>query len=250
MLGAIRTNVYFPVYSNGLKDIASFLGVTWTGKVTSGIDCIAARMRWEESKESAIKEEIVDYNRQDCLALQRVANFLVSLGSSESTANPLVQQASEIQVESHGRFGKIDFAIPEMNFINKCARFNYQRDKVLVRTDPAVRESIRRTQSEARPIRRANVEIQCGPPPHCLFCGHTELTLQSNQSISKQVLDLKISRNGVKRWVVKYVTKRFRCVRCKHTFHSEAYPTKPTEDRAKFIKLGGLPACRPSAVFC
>ena len=77
VLGAIRTNVYFPAYSNGLKDIASFLGVTWTGKVTSGIDCIAARMRWEESKDSVIKEEILDYNRQDCLAVQRVANFLL-----------------------------------------------------------------------------------------------------------------------------------------------------------------------------
>ena len=96
-----------------------------------------------------IKEEILDYNRQDCLALQRVANFLVSLGSSESTADPLVQQASEIQVESQGRFGKIDFAVPEMSFINKCARFNYQRDKVLVRTDSAVRASVRRRQLTA-----------------------------------------------------------------------------------------------------
>ncbi len=76
VLGAIRTNVYFPAYSNGLKDIASYLGVNWTGKVKSGIDCIAARMRWEESKNAAIKEEILDYNRQDCLAVQRVANFL------------------------------------------------------------------------------------------------------------------------------------------------------------------------------
>ena len=98
VLGAIRTNVYFPAYSNGLKDIASFLGVTWTGKVTSGIDCIAARMRWEESKDSVIKEEIVDYNRQDCLAVQRVADFLLSLGSPEATATPLVQLASEIKL--------------------------------------------------------------------------------------------------------------------------------------------------------
>ena len=60
VLGAIRTNVYFPTYSNGLKDIASYLGVTWTGKVTSGIDCIAARLRWEESRDPVIKEEIVD----------------------------------------------------------------------------------------------------------------------------------------------------------------------------------------------
>ena len=163
VLGAIRTNVYFPVYSNGLKDIASFLGVNWTGKVTSGIECIAARMRWEESKDSAIKDEILDYNRQDCLALQRVANFLLALGSSESTANPLVQQASEIQVESHGRFGQIEFAIPEMSFINKCARFDYQRDKVLVRTDPSVRAERSALEKHCRskkPIRKANVEIQ------------------------------------------------------------------------------------------
>ncbi len=225
VLGAIRTNVYFPVYSNGLKDIAPFLGVNWTGTVTSGIDCIAARVRWEESRDAVIKEEIVDYNLQDCLALQRVANFLLSLGSSELAANPPVQQASEIQVKSHGRFGKIEFIIPEMNVINKCARFDYQRDKVFLRTDPAVRASIRRKQSEARPIRTANSDIQCEPPPRCVFCGHSEITLQSNQSVSKQVLDLKLSRHGIRRWVVKYLTKRFRCVRCKQTFHSEDYPT-------------------------
>ena len=225
VLGAIRTNVYFPVYSNGLKDIASFLGVNWTGNVTSGIECIAARMRWEESKESAIKEEIVEYNRQDCLALEKVANFLLTLGSSETTANPLVHEASEIQVKSPGKFGKIDFAVPEMSFINKCARFNYQRDKVLLRTDPSVRASARRRHAKTKTIRRANVEIQCGPPPHCLFCGHSELALYSNQSVSKQVFDLKISRYGVKRWVVQYVTKRFRC-RLQAVFYST--PTQRT----------------------
>ena len=69
ILGVIRTNVYFPAYSNGLKDIGACLGATWTGKVRSGIDCIAARIMWEESKDSAIKETILDYNRQDCLAI-------------------------------------------------------------------------------------------------------------------------------------------------------------------------------------
>jgi predicted RecB family nuclease len=131
VLGAIRTNVYFPTYSNSLKDIGAFLGMTWTGMVTSGIECIAARLRWEESKDSLIKEEIIAYNRRDCLAVQQVTQFLSSFGSPEGTATSRVQLASEIAVESHGRFGKVDFAIPEMSFINKCARFDYQRDKVL-----------------------------------------------------------------------------------------------------------------------
>ena len=225
VLGAIRTNVYFPAYSNGLKDIGSFLGVTWTGKVTSGIDCIAARMRWEESKDSVIKEEIVVYNRQDCLAVQRVADFLLSLGSPEATATPLVQLASEIRVDSHGRFGKVDFAIPEMGFINKCARFNYQRDKVLLRTDPAVRASIRRRHSKARPIRRANLEIQCDSPVRCPYCGATQIRSLRGRSYSKLVYDLKFTRTGVKRWVIKYSSERTLCLKCGKTFYSDTYPT-------------------------
>ena len=84
-------------------------------------------------------------------------------------------------------------------------------------------------------------------------CGGNRITLQSNQSISKQVLDLKISRNGVKRWVMKYFCEQndFVVCACKRTFHSEGYPTAGSiEGRAKFIKLGSLPARRTSAVVC
>jgi predicted RecB family nuclease len=225
VLGAIRTNVYFPVYSNGLKDIASLLGVNWTGKIISGIDCVAARMRWEETRDSVIKDEIVNYNRQDCLALQRVANFLLSLGSPESTGDPLIQKASEIRVESDGKFGQIDFAIPEMGFINKCARFEYQRNKVLVRTDPATKANIRRTQSRTRLTRRANLEIRCNSPSHCSACGGDQIRPMRNRSTSKVVLDLKFTRTGVKRWIVKYHTERTLCLECGKTFYSDHYPT-------------------------
>ena len=225
VLGAIRTNVYFPAYSNGLKDIGAYLGTTWTGKVRSGIECIAARIRWEESKDSVIKEEILDYNRQDCLVVQRVADFLHSLGSPEATATPLVQLVSEIRVDSHGRFGKVDFAVPEMGFINKCARFNYQRDKVLLRTDPAVRASIRRKQSEARPIRRANLEIRCDSPSRCPYCGATQIRSIPSNSYSKLVYDLKFTQTGVKRWVIKYFSERNLCLECRKTFYSDSYPT-------------------------
>ena len=224
VLGAIRTNVYFPAYSNGLKDIASYLGVNWTGKVKSGIDCIAARMRWEQLKDPAIKEEIHDYNRQDCLAVQHVASFLLSLGSPDGTATSQVQLASRIEVESHGRFGTIDFAVPEMGFINRCARFNYQRYKVLFRTDPAVRASIRRKQSEARPIRRANLEIRCDPSVHCPDCGATQVTLLRSKSHSKLIYDLRFTQTGVKRCVIRYYSQRSQCQRCGKTFYSDRYP--------------------------
>ena len=108
VLGAVRTKVYFPVYSNGLKDIASFLNTTRAEAVNSGIECIAARLRWEESKNSLIKAEIIEYNRRDCVAVQRVVSFLSSLGSPERVGTPHVHLASEIPVESHGKFGKVE----------------------------------------------------------------------------------------------------------------------------------------------
>jgi len=224
VLGAIRTNVYFPTYSNGLKDIASFLGVTWTGKVRSGLDCISARIRWEQSKDLVIKEEIVDYNQQDCLAVQRIVGFLSSL-SSEAGLAAQVQPASEIMVESYDRFGTVDFAIPEMRFINKCARFNYQRDKVLVRTDPAVRASARRKQARTRAILKPNVEIRCEPRSLCPVCGSDRVTTVRRVVYSKLVYDLKVTKRGVKRWIIRYASPRNQCLDCPRTFYSETYPT-------------------------
>ncbi len=224
VLGAIRTNVYFPTYSNSLKDIVAYLGTTWTGTITSGIECIAARRRWEKLRDPAIKKAILDYNRQDCLAVQRVVGFLSSL-SSEASADSQIQLASEIVVESHNRFGKVDFALPEMGFINKCARFNYQRDKVLVRTDPAVRASARRKQSRTRAILKPNDEIRCEPHSLCPFCGLDRVTSFRRVVYSKLVYDLKVTRNGVKRWIIRYASPRNQCLHCKKTFYSETYPT-------------------------
>jgi predicted RecB family nuclease len=225
VLGAIRTSVYFPAYSNGLKDIGKYLGIIWSGMVTSGIECIAARLRWEESTDPMIREQIIEYNRQDCHALHRVTDFLRSLDSLDCGMKPEVQLAAEMAMESNGRFGKIDFAIPEMSFINKCARFEYQRDKVLLRTDPGVRASVRRKRACARRIHKPNVEVRCEPATGCPKCGGTHVTSVRSCSDSKFVYDLKFIHTGVKRWVVKYYSKRYRCLQCNKSFFSESYPT-------------------------
>jgi predicted RecB family nuclease len=224
-LGAIRSNVYFPCYSNGLKEIASFLGMNWSGGVTSGIECIAARMRWEQSNDPEIKKQLIEYNQRDCMAVKRVTDFLSSLGSRDANGMSQIQLASDIRVESQGKFGTTEFAIPEMGFINKCARFNYQRDKVLVRTDPAVRASLHRKQARSRAILKPNTEVRCEPQTRCPFCGSAGVTTFHRVVYSKLIYDLKVTRRGVKRWIIRYTSPRNQCLDCLKTFYSDTYPT-------------------------
>ena len=113
---------------------------------------------------------------------------------------------------------------PEMDFINKCARFDYQRNKVLLRTDPAVRASVRRKRARTRPVRRHNVEVRCDPPDRCPSCGGTQVKNYHSQSYNKLVYDLKFTRTGVKRWIIKYASQRSHCIGCGKTFYSTLYP--------------------------
>jgi predicted RecB family nuclease len=224
ILEAVRTNVYFPAYSNGLKDVASFLGATWGGRIASGSDCIARRMRWEESKDDRIKEEIIGYNRDDCLAAQRVVLFLSSLGCPDVSPSPSIVPADQIGDGWHGRFGKIDFQIPGMDSINKCARFDYQQKKVFLRTDPEVRSSLRRKQAKRRSRFRANVEIVYEPATACPECGSSRVTTFRKRVPSKLLLDLDFTRSGVRRRIVRHVTSRQQCLACHTTFLPDSYP--------------------------
>ena len=54
--------------------------------------------------------------------------------------------------------------------IVRCAYFDYQRDKVYLRTSPAMRRSLRRKQQAAGKRPKVNEEIECGKPDVCPAC--------------------------------------------------------------------------------
>ncbi len=225
VLAMVRTHVYFPAYSNGLKDIAAYLGATWGDGLKSGLDCAVRRRQWDDSRNERLRHEIIEYNQADCEALRRVVHFLIQIASAERPSRGDVQPVSEIAAVAPRRFGKIDFAIPEMDFINRCARFNYQREKVLIRTDSTVRASVRRKRATARPIRKANTEVVCALPTACPACGATQIRSSRTSAFAKLVYDLKFHGTGVKRWVVRFSSRRGCCGRCGKTFYGDGYPT-------------------------
>ena len=138
LLSFIYAQIYFPTYSNGLKEIAGYLGFRWSGSLTSGLETIVWRHRWEVSGDPAVKQTLLDYNRQDCEALELVANRLVDLhrvapADGKSSQREVVL-TSDMKRESPYGFKRNEFVFPEMETINKAAYWDYQRERVYVRS--------------------------------------------------------------------------------------------------------------------
>ena len=224
--GAIRTNVFFPVYSNGLKEIASFVGVRWQGPVYSGLDSIVWRHKWEKARDASVKEALLSYNHLDCLAVMAVFDHLVQLAGDANGRAADCQEIDTLPSQRKGEFGSKGFALPAMKTITKCAYFKYQQNKVFFRTDKSVRRSIRRKRSVSRANTRANTIVVCAAPSHCPKCGSQRFTKYNSSRQAKIVRDLKFMRGGVKRWVVKVETHRYQCRDCLCTRFSPEYPTK------------------------
>jgi predicted RecB family nuclease len=79
LLSFVFARIYFLTFSNGLTEIAGYLGFRWSGSPVSGLEATVWRRRWEASRDFAAKQALVDYNRQNCEALELITNRLVEL---------------------------------------------------------------------------------------------------------------------------------------------------------------------------
>jgi predicted RecB family nuclease len=70
----IAPHIYFPVYSNSLKEIARYLGHSWSDSGTSGIQAVRWRQRWKETQAESIREKLIRYNMEDCIGLKIVCD--------------------------------------------------------------------------------------------------------------------------------------------------------------------------------
>ena len=234
VLSIINAHVYFPAYSCGLKDIGRCLGCDWSEPDASGLHSVAWRTAWEGSRDESLKAKLVRYNLEDCLALRAVTEFLARVapggtaGGLGGPASPEVVRTEELQ--SHAgrrhRFGKKESSLPGFDYVNRCAYFDHQRDRVFVRTNPRLKEVKRRRRRARRPALPVNkvVELPCKRCPSC-----NSRKLFQIVGITRQIIDLRYFRDGVKRWVAKYVSWRYSCTRCGAIFTHPDFPQVATK---------------------
>jgi predicted RecB family nuclease len=222
VLSVLYAQIYFPVSSNGLKAIAGWLGFKWSVLNASGAQSIQWRSEWEYSRNSGIKQQLVTYNLEDCRALEMVTHTLQEIfRSAEHSAssegnNREVIQVDSLKEEHPYRFGTPSFVLPAMSHINKAAYWDYQRDRVYVRSGE--RKNKPRS-AKAMPSPRENKVVDCSAPDHCPYCNHPTTKKRSSARTTEKVLiDIRIGRTGAKRWLERYVFEVRRCSKCQRCF--------------------------------
>src|SRR5712691_5295142 len=111
--GYIYGKVYFPVRSNGLKDIGNFIGAKWTSPQASGLQSLVWRHYWEETQDAQYREVLVIYNAEDCRTLKFLVDELSKIQLSADTltevdfADKRKQFGTELSKEVHSQFDSI-----------------------------------------------------------------------------------------------------------------------------------------------
>jgi hypothetical protein len=228
VLTLIYAHVYFPTYSNSLKDIGRVLGHQWSDADASGAQSVFWRVRWESNRDEALKAKLLRYNMEDCLAVKTLVEFLTRIvdeNGGKGTAGGIGPATASVQdlplaTDRRQQF-KQEPVLPGFEYLNKCAYFDYQRQKVFIRTNGKFRTIHKRSRRSARLSQRVNkkIELSLNRCPDC-----ETRRIRALQRITRKVIDLRYSRAGVRKWVVKYVSWRYQCEKCHASFLHETFP--------------------------
>lgn len=232
VLTVVHRHIYFPTYTNGLKDLGQFLGCERTTDIPSGLQSMIWRKSWEMDAHPATKETLLRYNKEDCLSLRRLCEFIRAL--AVPNAGPVVAgvetaRTDTITPEEKFRvsFGSKKFALRDLEYVNKCAYFDYQREKVLFRTHPHLKArpktSSRIDPNKLRP--NTTVLIQARPCPKC-----GSKRIESTKLVNYFLVDLKFTMAGIKKFITKFSSWRCRCLKCDFPFSTG----DPTGNPIKF----------------
>jgi predicted RecB family nuclease len=222
VLGVIYGKVYFPAYSNGLKDVAAALGFSWTEPDASGIMSLVWRRRWEGGDGEEFKSKLLLYNLEDCAALKRVTEAVGRIADAcrdDSTvppacgAAPVFPWTRVTNVFPHRpSWSTLRFIFPDFDFINKCSYFDYQRQKVHVRTGATSgRSSRNRKRQPTKPRISQRIRLTARK---CPDCGGASIFESGPFLQKKTIYDLRFTIGGVKRRVVECQAKIHRCRDC------------------------------------
>ena len=143
VLSLVYPHIYFPTYSNSLKQIGSFLGFKRENPSATGLESVMWRKTWETDRSEPTKTALLVYNKDDCFELKHLCGFIGRLNlpaaPNDQTAGtfPKTLRTDELRTDKPRwrMFARKEYALETFEHVNKCAYFDYQREKIFLRTD-------------------------------------------------------------------------------------------------------------------
>jgi predicted RecB family nuclease len=220
----IYGKVYFPIRSNRLKDIGHFIGAQWTSPQASGLQSLVWRHHWEHTQEVIYREMLMTYNREDCEALKLLTDELSKIQHSADNlsevnfADNRKQQLSDVSQEAFHQFKEVI----------KFSSFRYDKKKISFKLQPAevnkeakletYREKSKKWKQMLSSIqRRAKKVVTIFPDGSCPKCGFKPMK-PTTTSTTRYIVDLILTRTGLRKTVTYYIGIHGRCQKCKRSY--------------------------------
>jgi predicted RecB family nuclease len=217
VLSVIYSHVHFPVTSNGLKEVGRHLGCSWTDPDASGLQSLVWRTRWEQTLDERLKQQLTTYNLEDCLALKRITEVLfwvaahAGSGGQPTPRGPEGMPVPDVQDANRLAFpagwGPITFFHPDFAYLNRCSYFDYQRQRVYVRTSKVLRMARSSCGKRINRKLRASkcIVIEGRSCPHCKSKTIVQIPRSSHEIKDprrKRAFDLVFTPAGVRAYPV------------------------------------------------
>jgi hypothetical protein len=200
----IYGKVYFPVRSNTLKDLGTFVGASWTAADASGLQSLVWRYRWENTREDSYKDLLLTYNAEDCQALLALRSYLTTLLESADTQTDVnfvdgtKQHATERGEDIHRVFDSI----------LKFAHLSYANNRVRLHSATAPEKNqpkkvggMKRHQAYRRVLpKHAGKVIRVAPRRTCPKHKGEPLNI-GEQMAEHPIIDLHFTQNGCRKTV-------------------------------------------------
>lgn len=212
--------IYFPSYSNGLKELGRVLGVKWTNINASGLQSIVWRNYWEDGKED-YKDNLLTYNEEDYLALSILTNELTRIQMSASISNDLefVENPKKIASEESNKLHN------QFQLVLELAHNEYNKKKIKL---DILQNKLKITHKEnaikakgfawlGKSMSRPTKTIRFEADKYCFK--HPERKLTKSKIESKRVIiDLVFGKNSVKKTITEYIGIHGNCPICNVTY--------------------------------
>jgi len=215
IVNSIYGKIYFPVYSNRLKELGNYIGATWSSINSSGIQSLVWRHQWNDTQDEKLKQILITYNLDDCQALKLLTDKL-SLIQQSSDILPEIDFVTNPKKNSTGPSFQVH---KQFETILKFAHENYDRSKINFQ-NIGQQETLEEKKmggkvghkgfTRTKPKSRNIIAV-----PRKRICPiHKCKLIKNHKTVEQTITDIAFTKHSIRKTVIKYIGYKSYCLKC------------------------------------